>query len=97
MCSVHGHVGVLAFDSKRYVGAKIGIYNPRGEKVGRVSHLQNLEYVLVAGARETVEAMTGSFGAALHAATMSGHLAQLAARVDPAAPAGTLLRKIRNR
>ena len=38
-CSVRGHVGVLAFDSKRYVGAQIGIYNPSGEKVGKVSHV----------------------------------------------------------
>jgi adenine-specific DNA-methyltransferase len=52
-----GHVQVLAFDSKRYVGAQIGIYNPKGKKVGRVSHLRNLEYVIVAGERERVEAM----------------------------------------
>ena len=46
---VHGAAVVtLAFDSKRYVGAQIGIHNPRGEKVGRVSHLRNVEYVVVA-------------------------------------------------
>lgn len=49
MCAVHGHVEVLAFDSKRYVGAQIGIHNPSGEKVGQVSHLRNLEYVVIAG------------------------------------------------
>ena len=49
MCRVHGAAVVtLAFDSKRYVGAQIGIHNPRGEKVGRVSHLRNVEYVVVA-------------------------------------------------
>lgn len=48
-CSVHGAVDVLAFDSKRYVGAQIGIFNPKGDKVGKVSHLRNVEYVLVAG------------------------------------------------
>lgn len=58
MCSVHGHVGVLAFDSKRYVGAQIGIYNPSGEKVGKVSHLRNVEYVLVAGEKDVVTCMT---------------------------------------
>jgi adenine-specific DNA-methyltransferase len=58
MCSVRGHVAVLAFDSKRYVGAQIGIYNPRGEKVGRVSHLRNVEYVVVAGPRRLVTRMT---------------------------------------
>ena len=49
----HEDVRMLAFDSKRYVGAQIGIYNPSGEKVGRVSHLRNVEYVFVAGPTET--------------------------------------------
>ena len=53
--AVHGHVIALAFDSQRYVGARIGIYNPAGEKVGKVSHLRNLEYLLVAGERELVK------------------------------------------
>ncbi|MEK7767248.1 MAG: DNA adenine methylase, partial [bacterium] len=35
----YGEVRVIAVDSKRYVGAQIGIYNPQGKKVGRVSHL----------------------------------------------------------
>ena len=61
MCSVHGHVGVLAFDSKRYVGAQIGIYNPSGEKVGKVSHLRNVEYVLVAGPKDLVVQMTAPY------------------------------------
>lgn len=29
MCSVRGPVEVLAVDAKRYVGAQIGVYNPR--------------------------------------------------------------------
>src|SRR5215208_329287 len=37
----HEAVGVLAFDAKRYVGAQIGIFNPLGEKVGRVGRLRN--------------------------------------------------------
>jgi adenine-specific DNA-methyltransferase len=61
MCSVRGHVGVLAFDSKRYVGAQIGIYNPSGEKVGQVSHLRNVEYVLVAGPKDVVVSMTAPY------------------------------------
>lgn len=61
MCSVHGHVATLAFDSKRYVGAQIGIFNPSGEKVGKVSHLRNLEYVVVAGPRATVERVTAPY------------------------------------
>jgi adenine-specific DNA-methyltransferase len=58
MCSVRGHVAVLAFDSRRYVGAQIGVYSPKGQKVGQVSHLHNVEYVLVAGQKDLVSAMT---------------------------------------
>jgi adenine-specific DNA-methyltransferase len=54
MCGVHGHVEVLAFDSRRYVGAQIGIHNPQGERVGAVSHVRNQEYVVIAGARDEV-------------------------------------------
>lgn len=48
-------VRLLAFDYKRYVGAQIGIYNPSGEKVGRVSHLRNVEYIFLAGPTERVD------------------------------------------
>ncbi len=65
MCSAHEHVVALAFDSKRYVGAQIGIHNPAGVKVGEVSHLRNLEYVIVAGPRRTVQRMTEPFTAAI--------------------------------
>lgn len=51
MCTSKGDVVVLAFDSRRYVGALIGIHNPAGERVGEVSHVRNLEYVVVAGER----------------------------------------------
>ena len=51
----HADVRVLAFDSKRYVGAQIGIHSPTGEKVGTVSHLRNTEFVFVAGPPERVE------------------------------------------
>ncbi len=56
----HEDVRVLAFDSKRYVGAQIGIFNPSGDKVGRVSHLRNVEYVFVAGPTDKVEAAVGT-------------------------------------
>jgi adenine-specific DNA-methyltransferase len=49
MCSHHPMVQTLSFDSARYVGARIGIHNPAGEKVGRVSHLTNREFLVVAG------------------------------------------------
>lgn len=48
MLSEHRDVLVLENDFKRYVGAQIGIYNPRGKKVGNVSHLHNKEYIFVA-------------------------------------------------
>jgi adenine-specific DNA-methyltransferase len=57
MASGRGHVRVLAFDSKRYVGAQIGIHDPHGVKVGRVSHLRNLEYLVLAGERSDVEGL----------------------------------------
>ena len=40
-------VVTLENDYKRYVGAQIGIYNPQGTKVGKVSHLRNTEYLYV--------------------------------------------------
>lgn len=49
MLARRGPVRVLAFDYKRYVGAQIGIYSPRGEKVGQVSHLRNTEHLYVVG------------------------------------------------
>jgi adenine-specific DNA-methyltransferase len=52
----HDEVRMLAIDSKRYVGAQIGIFNPSGEKVGRVSRLRNVEYVFVAGPTDKVQA-----------------------------------------
>jgi adenine-specific DNA-methyltransferase len=54
MCAVRGAVEVLSFDSKRYVGAQIGIHNPRGERVGKVSHVRNCEYVAIVGERGEV-------------------------------------------
>ena len=45
----HGHVGVVELQSKRYVGAQIGIHNPAGVRVGEVSHLTNSELLLLVG------------------------------------------------
>lgn len=58
-----GHVVALAFDSRRYVGAQIGIHDPAGEKVGRVSHLRNREYLLACGDRTAVERAIAPFAA----------------------------------
>jgi adenine-specific DNA-methyltransferase len=47
--SARGAVAAVPVDFRRYVGARIGIHNPRGEKVGRVGHLTNREFLFVAG------------------------------------------------
>ena len=47
LLSSRGEVSVLVNDFRRYVGARIGIYNPDGEKVGKVSHLRNKEFIYV--------------------------------------------------
>ena len=61
MCAARGgEVRTLEFDSRRYVGAQIGIHNPDGEKVGRVSHVRNVEYVVCVGDRELVEELCAS-------------------------------------
>jgi adenine-specific DNA-methyltransferase len=66
MLAERGYVGRIDVDSKRYVGAQIGIYNPRGERVGRVSHLRNQEHLFVVGPdRAKIDAV-------IHAAATSG-------------------------
>ena len=55
MCRARGAVEILAYDSKRYVGAQIGIHNRDGERVGAVSHLRNTEYLVVSGDADAVE------------------------------------------
>lgn len=42
-------VAVIPVNSPRYVGARIGIHNPQGERVGEVSHVRNTELLFVAG------------------------------------------------
>jgi adenine-specific DNA-methyltransferase len=78
-----GHVARIDVDSKRYVGAQIGIYNPAGHRVGRVSHLRNREHLFLVGPdRELVEGVarelqdgrvaTASTAAVSQAAAISG-------------------------
>jgi adenine-specific DNA-methyltransferase len=64
MCACRGTVEVLTFDSKRYVGAQIGIHDHTGRRVGKISHLRNTEYVLVCGAAGDVARATGSLRSA---------------------------------
>lgn len=48
MLAERGRVLVIERDFARYVGARIGQHNPRGERVGVISHLRNTEQVFVA-------------------------------------------------
>jgi adenine-specific DNA-methyltransferase len=54
LCARRGTVEVLAFDSPRYVGARIGIYDPSGKPVGRPSRLRNVEYLVITGPADRV-------------------------------------------
>jgi adenine-specific DNA-methyltransferase len=58
----HECVQVVAFDSKRYVGAQIGIHGPTGEKVGVVKRLRNVEYLFLAGDTDRVETASAAAG-----------------------------------
>jgi len=49
LLGTRGTVTVIEHDFKRYVGARIGIHNPAGEKVGTVGHLENKELLYVVG------------------------------------------------
>ena len=52
-----GYVRCKSVNYKRYVGAQIGIYNPLGEKVGKVTHTTNKELLFtVSKLTPTIEA-----------------------------------------
>jgi adenine-specific DNA-methyltransferase len=72
LCAVSGrrHVEVVAFDAPRYVGSRIGIHNPAGEKVGEVKRTRNVEYLLVAS--EFAEAARTAAAAARNAEPLGG-------------------------
>lgn len=42
-----GTVHTLEFEHARYVGARIGIHNPAGERVGKIGHVRNREFLFV--------------------------------------------------
>ncbi|MEP6814136.1 MAG: DNA adenine methylase, partial [Marmoricola sp.] len=65
----HETVAVLGFDSRRYIGAQIGIHNLLGERVGEVSHVRNTEYLFLAGPRDLVEASVAAAAAGTPVAT----------------------------
>jgi adenine-specific DNA-methyltransferase len=60
LCGEGREVATLAFSSARYVGARIGIFDPSGVKVGTVSHLSNHELLVIAGERALVRRVVES-------------------------------------
>jgi adenine-specific DNA-methyltransferase len=51
LLAAHGEVHVIERDQRRYVGAQIGIHDPRGRRVGTVGRLRNTELLYVAAPR----------------------------------------------
>jgi len=94
LCGEGREVATLAFDSARYVGARIGIFDPSGVKVGKVSHLSNQELLVIAGegsmVRHVVDAVGQAGGQAGRRAGRRAGL-QLGRELDPQAqrPVGT--------
>lgn len=61
VCESRGReVKVLEFDFKRHIGARIGIHNQDGKRVGKVSHTRNTEYLILSGEGERIEQMAKS-------------------------------------
>ncbi len=95
-------VATLSFDSARYVGARIGIFDPSGRKVGRVGHLSNQELVVIAGepalVRRVVEAVGAgvTVGASMGSApgSASGSASGSAPAAAPAAVAAGLVDRL---
>jgi len=77
MLGARGFVWALGCDHPRYVGARIGIYNPQGEKVGKVSHVRNREFLFVVSGDRAVGRSLGPLG---FEATRGGELAVAAPR-----------------
>ena len=58
MCEVRGNpVEVLAFDTRRYIGQRLGVFGPDGRKVGVPGPERNIEYVLVSAPEPVGEAL----------------------------------------
>lgn len=57
MCSSRGHVEILDYEFKRYIGSQIGIYNRTGALVGQPGKRRNFEHLLLAGPKKTLQRM----------------------------------------
>jgi adenine-specific DNA-methyltransferase len=68
MCRHRGEVEVLTYDSRRYVGAQIGVFDPSGRRVGRVSHVRNSEHLVISGDAGDVREIVGAASSTASAA-----------------------------
>lgn len=57
ICETRGHVAVIDVDFKRYVGSQIGVYDKSGKRVGVPGARRNLEHIVIAGEKATVNRM----------------------------------------
>ena len=60
IASKRGHVEIVDFDFKRYVGSQIGVFNKAGERVGSPGAKRNIEHIVIAGEKHTVKRMLAS-------------------------------------
>jgi adenine-specific DNA-methyltransferase len=60
IASKRGHVEILDFDFKRYVGSQIGVFNKAGQRVGNPGAKRNIEHIVIAGEKQTVKRMLAS-------------------------------------
>lgn len=60
IASKQGHVEILDFDFKRYVGSQIGVFNKAGERVGNPGAKRNIEHIVIAGEKQRVKKMLAS-------------------------------------
>lgn len=56
----HETVELLEFPANRYVGARIGIHDPQGRRVGTVGRTKNTEWMFVGGPESEVRAATAA-------------------------------------
>ncbi len=58
-CQARGNrVAVLAYDTKRYIGQRLGVFSPDGRRVGEAGPERNVEYLLVSAPAERLDAIT---------------------------------------
>jgi adenine-specific DNA-methyltransferase len=60
MASKRGHVEIIDFDFKRYVGSQIGVFNKAGQRVGVPGAKRNIEHIVIAGEKNIVKRMAES-------------------------------------